>query len=242
MKNKKSLLFMEIVMGVTALIMLLGMKKTIFSPIGWIKLLSISYVVVALIMMIVIVINLNKSDTDEEAHDASDIDIKSLFEVAKSKRLPKYAETVNAQLLKLDRRTELLKRMLSEQFGEDERSGEMDSIIEKYRSVFFKNVKKIKTRLELIDLTGLNPALSVDENLKKESRQIYDEHIEYIEEKINTNEKITIELDKLTTELSRINESDGENNLEPLEDYIKALKSINDSTTDAELDMLMQKY
>jgi DNA-directed RNA polymerase delta subunit len=92
-----------------------------------------------------------------------------------------------------------------------------------------------------MDASGINTNM-VDKSLKEESGKLYQEHIDYIEDKINANERITLELDKLATELSRINDSDGENNLEPLEDYINALKNLNDNAADDELEQLMRKY
>jgi DNA-directed RNA polymerase delta subunit len=131
--------------------------------------------------------------------------------------------------------------MLADNFDDDARTGEISVIIERYRNMFFKNVDRVVKRVDIMDASGINTNM-VDKSLKEESGKLYQEHIDYIEDKINANERITLELDKLATELSRINDSDGENNLEPLEDYINALKNLNDNAADDELEQLMRKY
>lgn len=167
---------------------------------------------------------------------------KQLRSLGKAKKLEKYTNTAIVQINDLETRTMQLLEMLKENFGADQNSDEIESILEKYRSVFYANLKKILKRLELIDTTSIESNLSVDENLKKEAMDVYQSHVSYIEEKTNMDEKITIELEKLATELSRINDGTGENNLEPLQDYINALKSLNDNTTDDELTKMMSKY
>lgn len=242
MKNKISLLILEIILSITIITMVVGMKFTYMSPIALVKVLSFAYTAVAGVMIAVIVRQLGKSDEEGYTSSEAEADLARLFRVSRTKGLTRYAETIEIQLQKLENRTAMLKRMLAENFGEDSHAEEISAILEEHRMKFFRNVDKVADRVEIMDLSGINTNLSVNSNLKEESRRIYQEHIDYIEGKINTNEKINIELDKLTTELSRINDSDGENNLEPLEDYIKALKSLNDNTTNNEIDKLMQKY
>jgi hypothetical protein len=241
MKNKLTLLILEIILGITVLIMFLGIKITFLSPVMAVRFISLAYVVMAVIVMMRLVAYILKDDKTDSAEDVAEDRLEELFRLSRAKGLMAYAETVQAQMQKLEKRTDNLNRMLAENFGDDTRSGEISVIVERHRNMFFKNVDRIVKRVDIMDSSGINTNI-VDKSLKEESGRIYREHIDYIEDKINANERITIELDKLATELSRINDSDGENNLEPLQDYINALKNLNDNAADDELGKLMQKY
>jgi hypothetical protein len=241
MKNKLTMLILEIILGITVLIMFIGMKYTILSPVTAVKFISIAYILFALVVMIQIVMQIFNDNTTVNAQDEAEDRLAELIKICRVKGLMPYAETVQAQMQKLERRTANLNTMLTDNFGDDTRAGEMSAIIERYRNMFFKNVDRIVKRADIMDSSGINTNM-VDKSLKEESGRIYREHIAYIEDKINANEKITIELDKLATELSRINDSDGENNLEPLQDYINALKDLNDNASDDEIEKLMRKY
>jgi hypothetical protein len=239
MKNKLTMLVLEVILGITVLIMVLNMKRTLLSPIAGVKLLSIAYIVIAVVVILMVVRQILKDD--ENTGFSEEDSLAQLFSICKSKGLVAYAETVQAQTEKLEKRTGNLEKMLDENFGEDTRTGEISAIINRYRGMFFKNVDRIVKRADIMDPYSINTNM-VDRSLKEESDKIYREHIGYIEDKINANEKITIELDKLATELSRINDSDGENNLEPLQDYINALRNLNDNAADDEMEQLMRKY
>jgi hypothetical protein len=241
MKNKLIMLALEIILGMTVLIMFVNMKHTLLSPVTGIRVMSAAYIVVAVVVMIMVVIQILKDDTAGAASLEARNDLEELFRICRAKGLAAYAETVQAQMEKLDKRTANLEKMLAENFGDDTRTGEISVIIERYRNMFFKNVDRVVKRVDIMDASGINTNM-VDKSLKEESGKLYQEHIDYIEDKINANERITLELDKLATELSRINDSDGENNLEPLEDYINALKNLNDNAADDELEQLMRKY
>ncbi len=167
---------------------------------------------------------------------------KQLRSKGQTKRLEKYTNTFIIQINDIENRVLQIKEMLYDNFGEDRNCDEVDVILDKYKSVFYSNLNKVLKRIDIIDTTNVNNNLSVDEALKKEAVEVYNSHVGFIEEKANMNEKITIELEKLATELSRINDSTGDNNLEPLQDYIQALKNLNDNTTDDELTQMMSKY
>jgi hypothetical protein len=235
------MLALEIILGITVLIMFLNMKRTLLSPVLLIKALSVAYVLVAIVMMVMIVTQILKGDMEDAPMTSAEDKLAELFALCRSKGLTAYAETVEAQIEKLDKRTANLEKMLADNFDDDARTGEISVIIERYRNMFFKNVDRVVKRVDIMDASGINTNM-VDKSLKEESGKMYQEHIDYIEDKINANERITLELDKLATELSRINDSDGENNLEPLEDYINALKNLNDNAADDELEQLMRKY
>jgi protein-arginine kinase activator protein McsA len=239
MKNKLTMLVLEVILGITVLIMVVNMKRTLLSPIVGVKLLSLAYIVIAVAVILMVVRQILRDDENTGFSEENSLTL--LFSICKSKGLVAYAETVQAQTEKLEKRTKNLEKMLDENFGEDTRTGEISAIINRYRGMFFKNVDRIVKRADIMDPYSINTNM-VDRSLKEESDKIYREHIGYIEDKINANEKITIELDKLATELSRINDSDGENNLEPLQDYINALRNLNDNAADDEMEQLMRKY
>jgi hypothetical protein len=235
------MLALEIGLGITVLIMFLNMKRTLLSPVLLIKALSVAYVLVAIVMMVMIVTQIFKGDMEDAPMAGAEDKLAELFALCRLKGLTAYAETVEAQMEKLDKRTANMEKMLADNFDDDARTGEISVIVERYRNMFFKNVDRVVKRVDIMDASGINTNM-VDKSLKEESGKLYQEHIDYIEDKINANERITLELDKLATELSRINDSDGENNLEPLEDYINALKNLNDNAADDELEQLMRKY
>ncbi|MGN0394124.1 MAG: hypothetical protein ACI4EF_02075, partial [Coprococcus sp.] len=246
MKFKKTALFLEILIAATDIILIALNKYTIMSQTMPIRIISWLYLAATLIFMIPLIVNIFKGDgkSDISEQNASDIEgykVK-LNGLGNVKGLSNYTNTMVSQINKLSDRSQLLEKMLKENFGEDGNCADMQNIIDMYRNVFFNNVNKVITRLEIVDRSTLNDRRSVDDGLKAESRQIFKTHIDYIETKVNTNEKIVIEFDKLLTELSRINDSEGENNLDNLQDYIASLKELNDNIGDDELTKVMQRY
>ncbi len=246
MRLKKAALFLEILIAITDIILIALNRYTILSSIMPIRIVSWIYLGATLIFMIPLIVNMFRNDTKSESlsEELSEMNrLKTqLNGLGNVKGLSGYTNTMISQIDKLNDRSHLLEKMLVENFGEDGNCTDMENIITMYRNIFIKNINSVIRRLEIVDRSTLNERRAVDAGLKAESRQIFNEHLEYIEGKVNTNEKIVIEFDKLLTELSRINESEGENNLDNLQDYIASLKMLNDNVGDEELAKVMQRY
>lgn len=247
-KNALSLYSLEVLLGLSDVLMLAFSKYTFQSDSAFIKLACILYVAITFIIMFFITGSLvsNKAERVEKQED-NQVLVNQVTKLAAEKRLPEISTTVNVQARKLEDRADLIKKMLKENFSDDDSSGEISLLVEKYKDTFYSNLDKLRMRITIVDNSNLNVNLKVDTELKVEAREVYESHMAYISDKVNLNEKIVIELDKLLTELTRINDSAGANSLEQLQDYTAALKKINDSAVDESdedeaMKVLMQKY
>lgn len=244
-KNALSMYGLEVALGLSDLLLVLMNKYTFGSDSLIIKGLSIMYVVATFIIMFTITTRLssNKAEQLEKQEDYSML-VVSTTKLAAEKRMPDTANTINVQARKLEDRARLVGEMLKNHFSEDSTCGEVAALVDKYKDTFYDNLERINTRLTIFDNSNPNTNLKVDNALKAEAMEVYNSHVNYISDKVNTNEKIIIELDKLLTELTRINDSVGVNSLDQLQDYTAALKQINDneSEEDEQMKKLMSRY
>lgn len=241
MKSKRELLVLEVLLGISCLVVVCLGKHTILSSVLPVRILCLVYILAAISAMAGIIVSISKNSGSGERIEQSDYEdiADRLRSLGRAKGMAIYTDTMIIQMEKLDSRISMIKNMLAENFQGDNHSQNIEEIIDRYHRIFYENISKAIKRLSIID-ARLGQTLAVDEHLRNEEKQIYREHEEYIKGKANANEKINLELDRLLAELSRINDSDAENNLEPLEDYINALKSLNSG--EGEMEQLMKKY
>lgn len=148
---------------------------------------------------------------------------------------------------RFDREKATLQKMLYENFREDRQFTPMSNLMENAEETFTTTVHQIIKRISIFDFkdyaifsrsnydTGLSP-----ENFKKKDQQ-FKEHITYVSDLCNKNEELLLELNNLITEVSRINDSNRENNLSEIQDTVKAMKQLHFSSID-QVNDLTKKY
>ena len=130
------------------------------------------------------------------------------------------------QINRLENKEKTLDSILSQYFSPQEAAyTQFQDTVSSLKELFFSNVKKILNRITIFDYRDY---LKVDDELKNApvvdgitvfsssadaQMTIYNEHIDYVRELVEENEKILLKLDSLLLEISRsddINESDFE--------------------------------
>ena len=116
---------------------------------------------------------------------------------------------------KLMKKKELLKVILSQYFTPGEMSyTKFENVINGTMGVFLGNIQKIANRITIIDSDTLKEGMG---------NRICQEHLQYIEDKMNENEGILLKLDNLILEISKLDDVEGQE-LEGL----PAIREIND--------------
>lgn len=258
MREKRSLLGLEIGLLLSAIVMMCPYRYTIASDNLLIKVITIGYVVMAFLMSVVImlgILNNNKIDPMERKENL----LKELQEEAQKKNASHYFWRISTQCSQLTEKCALVKECLVHNFGEDGQTGTLEDLVKKYEAIFYHNIDKALRRLCLIDSAKTRIYYSVDElvkddiwehatlkkstELEQEEFEVYLSHIVELHRLYNENGRIVNEIDKLLIELTNLNDSSKDNDLNELKDYIGALQTLNSQMCeDEEIEKIMMKY
>ena len=135
----------------------------------------------------------------------------------------------------------------------------LKDLVKKYEAIFYSNIDKALDRLRLIDIAKTKTFFSIDYLIKydiwedatlkkstevqQEEFEVYISHIAELHRLFNENGRIVNEMDKLLIELTSLNDSNKDNDLNELKDYIQTLQSLNSQMCeDEELEKIMMKY
>lgn len=258
MREKRSLLCMEIGLLLSALAIVFPYRYTIASDSILIKVITIGYVVMAFLLSIVIMLGIfNNQKIDPMARKENLL--KELQEEAQKKKAVQYYLRITTQCSQLTEKCALVKECLVNNFGDDGQTGTLEDLIKKYEAVFYHNIDKSLRRLCLIDSAKTINYYSIDDlvkndmwetatlkrgtELEQEEFELYLSHIAELHRLYNENGRIVNEIDKLLIELTSLNDSSKENDLNELKDYISALQKLNSQMCeDEELEKIMMKY
>lgn len=138
-------------------------------------------------------------------------------------------ELAISQIERLKQKNEMLDTLLTQEFSSTEMSyARFKQIITSVIDLFYSNVRSIINRLTIFDYSEYTNVKSGKlRGLTKEQMdaklKMFDEHVAYINNKIDNNENILLKLDSLLLEVSKLEEV-SESEIENLE----AIKNIND--------------
>ncbi|WP_455715877.1 hypothetical protein [Anaerosporobacter sp.] len=112
--------------------------------------------------------------------------------------------TIN-QIKRLLKKKESLKNIIYIKFKEeDEDAYGLKDIINKAENLLYSNVKSMINAISVFDQSEFN---QINQKNNSEKHAVYMEQVNYIREKVNNNETILLEFDKLLMQLSKL--SDG---------------------------------
>lgn len=258
MREKRSLLGLEIGLLVSALAMICPYRYTIASDHLLIKVVTIGYVVMAFLLSIMIMLSIMNNQKIDPLERKENL-LRELQEEAQQKQAMQYFVRISTQCSQLTEKCALVKECLVNHFGEDGQTGTLKELIKKYEAVFYHNIDKALGRLRLIDSAKTRMYYSVDQlvkddiwehatlkkltQLQQEEFEVYLSHIKELHRLYNENGTIVNEIDKLLIELTNLNDSGKDNDLNELKDYIQALQTLNSQMCeDEELEKIMMKY
>ena len=113
--------------------------------------------------------------------------------------------TTKNQISRLLKKKESLKNIIYIKFKEeDEDAYGLKDVIGKVENLLFSNVKSIINAISVFDQQEFN---QINQRGNAEKHAVYMEQVNYIREKVNDNETILLEFDKLLMQLSKL--SDG---------------------------------
>lgn len=258
MKEKRSLLALEIGLILSAIAIICPYHYTVASDHLAIKVITIGYALMAFLMAIVVMTGIFRNEKIEPMSRKESL-IKELQEEAKKKNAQQYFALVDAQCEQLHEKCALVSKCLYDDFGEDGQAGSIEELVKKYEAVFYNNIDKALTRLRLVDIVKTRKYYGIDDLIKderwenaklqresefeQEQFHLYLSHIEELHRLCNENGRIINEIEKLLIELTKLNDSNKENDLNELKDYINALQSLNKKMCeDEQLEEIMKKY
>lgn len=258
MREKRSLLGLEIGLLLSALAILCPYRYTVASDSIIIKVITIGYVVMAFLLSIMIMLSIMNNQKIDPLERKENL-LKELQEEAQKKNASHYYWQISTKCSQLTEKCALVKECLVNNFGEDGQTGTLEDLVKKYEAIFYSNIDKALDRLRLIDIAKTKTFFSIDYLIKndiwddatlkkstevqQEEFEVYISHIAELHRLFNENGRIVNEMDKLLIELTSLNDSNKDNDLNELKDYIQTLQSLNSQMCeDEELEKIMMKY
>lgn len=258
MREKRSLLGLEIGLLLSAIVIICPYRYTIASDNLMVKVITIGYVVMAFLLAIVIMLSIFNTPKIDPLARKENL-LKELQEEAQKKKAVQYYSRISTQCSQLIEKCALVQECLANNFGEDGQAGALEDLIKKYEAIFYHNIDKALRRLCLIDSAKTRIYYSIDDlikddiwesatlkkgtELEREEFELYLSHIAELHRLYNENGRIVNEIDKLLIELTNLNDSSKDNDLNELKDYISALQKLNSQMCeDEELEKIMKKY
>lgn len=191
-------------------------------------------------------------------------DIKSSYKINELNTYEDYIDALNTYTYKSDlqgdilavieqierfkKKEDKLKILLQQNFGEDSNLDSVNLAIEQADEMIKRNVKAMLNRFSIFDqdeYAKLRTRQSQNNPVAQERFRLYNEHITYLRELIGNNERVLLEIDRLMTEISRINDSASPNNLAEIKDLISSMEMLRvdgSNSENQELDNLAAKY
>lgn len=117
-------------------------------------------------------------------------------------------DTVKHQIERLNRKKSVIRSALSEKFDPSELSyGKFISAVTDVEKTFYINIRNTLNVLMVFDESEYklidDPDISPD--IRSQKKDLYDDYLDSIQKSINLNEAIIISLDKLLSEISKLN-------------------------------------
>jgi hypothetical protein len=161
----------------------------------------------------------------QDLHTPQDM-VEVLTELLNKNILNNEINTTINQISRLLKKKESLKNIIYIKFKEeDEDAYGLKDVINKAEKLLFSNVKSIINAISVFDQQEFN---QIKQKENAEKRAVYMEQVNYIREKVNNNEMILLEFDKLLMQLSKL--SDGtqadSDDLEVFKDVVNNMKQL----------------
>ncbi len=165
--------------------------------------------------------------------DTLDKGIDAIRRYMSSPTFAEYVSRIIKQAERLRKRNSAIDHMLTEKFSTDGLSyGRFKRTIDDIERVMCVNIKSILNRIEPFDEDEYREIIhgrtKLSMKVAKEKLHIYEEYIEYVRSSVEDNDEILLKLDKLLSEISKLNSlSKGE--LENMQELQEIDALINDS-------------
>ena len=195
--------------------------------------------------------NFNKIIKDRISYTMDQLDeddefIFVLNEFANTKCFSEIVDTLKIQIKKRQDKSQSINKLIRQNFNDDA-SGfvSVNKILEESKSIIYQNSRDIINIMTIFDDKASNNSNSIlDNNIKKEKKDIWIVQFDVIKKLINSNEVILLEIDKLMVEMTKISgRKCNENEINNIKDIIKSLTEIQGKTyEELEMDKLVETY
>lgn len=213
-----------------------------------------AYVMLALIFVVFIAVNIRlitvRYEEDEIIIDDIE-DVEFLKEELKKlqKTKPNFNQEIRVsleQMERLERKHDMLNQLLYQSFHQDEDMLNTKQCMSEMQEMVYDNIKQLIKCLKVLDareyVSLQSEYRTIDNDLMAKKQQQLQENVTYIREKVNKNEQILLAYDHLMTEISRINDSEEENDLSKINDMVSALKKLRTASSEDPIEDLIGKY
>ena len=213
-----------------------------------------AYVMLVLIVLVFLVVNVRLLTTryeDDEIMIDEIEDVEFLKEELRKllKAKPNFQKEIHVSLEQIDRfgrKHEMLNQLLYQSFRQNADMLNTKQCMSEMQEMLYDNIKQLIKCLKVLDAREYVSLQSgyqtIDNDLMAKKQQQLQENAAYIRERINKNEQILLAFDHLMTEISRINDSEEENDLSKINDMVLALRKLRTASSEDPIEKLIGKY
>ena len=218
------------------------------------KEVAMAYVMLFLIFVVFIAVNIRLVTTRYEENEIIIDEIESVEllneELKKLQKIkPNYRQEIHVyleQMERLERKYDMLNQLLYQSFHQNEDMVNTKQCMKEMQDMLYDNVKQLIKCLKVQDANEYINLQSgyrtIDNDVMAKKQQQLQENVNYIREKVNKNEQILLAFDHLMTEISRINDSEEENDLSKINDMVSALRKLRTASSEDPIEELIGKY
>ncbi len=218
------------------------------------KEVAMAYVMLFLIFVVFIAVNIRLVTTRYEENEIIIDEIESVEllkeELKKLQKIkPNFRQEIHVsleQMERLERKYDMLNQLLYQSFHQNEDMVNTKQCMNEMQDMLYDNVKQLIKCLKVQDANEYINLQSgyrtIDNDVMAKKQQQLQENVNYIREKVNKNEQILLAFDHLMTEISRINDSEEENDLSKINDMVSALRKLRTASSEDPIEELIGKY
>lgn len=218
------------------------------------KEVAMAYVMLFLILMVFIVVNIRLVTTRYEEDEIIIDEIENVEqleeELKKLQKLkPNFQQEIHVsleQMERLQRKYDMLNQLLYQSFCQNEDMLNTKQCMSEMQEMLYDNIKQLIKCLKVLDakeyVSFQSGYRTIDNDVMAKKQQQLEENANYIREKVNKNEQILLAFDHLMTEISRINDSEEENDLSKINDMVSALRKLRTASSEDPIEELIGKY
>lgn len=218
------------------------------------KEVAMAYVMLFLIFVVFIAVNIRLVTTRYEENEIIIDEIESVEllkeELKKLQKIkPNFRQEIHVsleQMERLERKYDMLNQLLYQSFHQNEDMVNTKQCMNEMQEMLYDNVKQLIKCLKVQDANEYINLQSgyrtIDNDVMAKKQQQLQENVNYIREKVNKNEQILLAFDHLMTEISRINDSEEENDLSKINDMVSALRKLRTASSEDPIEELIGKY
>lgn len=213
-----------------------------------------AYVMLALILMVFIAVNIRLITTRYEEDEIIIDEIEDVEflkdELKKLQKIkPNFGQEIHVSLEQMDRMSrkyDMLYQLLYQSFHHNEDMLNTKECMNEMQEMLYDNIKQIIKCLKVLDakeyVSLRADYRTIDNDVMAKKQQQLQENVNYIREKVNKNEQILLAFDHLMTEISRIHDSEEENDLSKINDMVSALRKLRTASSEDPIEELIGKY